>query len=296
MTIPHRHHDSHRPPRRTGPMSRRALITNLGAAGLGLTIFGACGGSDGDGATTTPTAGAGTDPPTTDPPATQPPGTDPPATDVPVTDPPPTDPPATDPATGEQLQLQHVSLGFVSAFVLLRGNEAAVVDTGVPGSAASILGGLELLGASWSDVGHVVLTHYHGDHVGGLAEVIAEAPGATLYGGEADIAAIQSAAPIMAGGDGDEVLGLGVVNTPGHTPGSISLFDTATGILVAGDAFTGMDGVLAEPPPQFTEDVDQAVASIAKLAALQPQLAAFGHTGPPITTDVTAQLAALAAS
>ncbi len=67
-----------------------------------------------------------------------------------------------------------------------------------------------MLGGSWSDVGHVVLTHHHGDHVGGLAEVIAKAPGATPYGGEADLASIQSTAPMQAVGDGDEVRGLDV--------------------------------------------------------------------------------------
>jgi len=72
-------------------------------------------------------------------------------------------------ATGE-LQLQHVSLGFVSAYVLVRGNEAAIVDTGTSGSGDAINEALTDLGLGPSNVRHIVLTHNHGDHVGGLGK------------------------------------------------------------------------------------------------------------------------------
>ena len=233
------------------------VLTDFGTAGLGIVILGACGGSSG-------------------------------ATPAPV-------PEAAVPSAST-LQLQHVSLGFVSAYVLLRGDEAAVVDTGTSGSAAAILDGLAALGASWSNVGHVVLTHNHGDHAGGLAGVIEEAPGATVYAGDADLGQIQTSAPTVAVGDGDEVLGLGVFNTPGHTAGSISLFDTETGILVAGDAINGDGGRLTGVNAQFSSDLDLAVESVAKIAALGPRIAAFGHGGAPIGDDVTAQLQAIAAA
>ena len=271
-------------------MTRRILLTDFGAAGLGVVILGACGGSS-DGAATPSAA-------TESSPNTEPPGTGTPTTGTPVaptTEPQATGAPAADEASGSTLQLQHVSLGFVSAYVLLRGDEAAVVDTGTSGSAGAIFDGLSALGASWSNVGHVVLTHNHGDHAGGLAGVLEEAPGAIVYAGDADLGQIQTSAPTLAIGDGDEVLGLGVFNTPGHTAGSISLFDTATGILVAGDAINGDDGRLTGANARFSTDLALASESIAKLAALEPQLAAFGHGGAPISTDVTAQLQALAA-
>jgi len=44
----------------------------------------------------------------------------------------------------------------------------------------------------------------------------------------------------------------------------------------------------------FTADMNQANASIAKMAALMPQVAAFGHGGAPVSDDVTAKLTALA--
>lgn len=249
----------------SGRLSRRALLTNLGAAGIGVTILGACGGSSGDAGPASSAAPAATEPPNSG-------GT----------------------VGTDSLQLHHVSLGFVSAYVLLRGTEAAIVDTGQSGSASAILAGLDAVGATWGDVAHVVLTHNHGDHAGGLAGVLEAAPGAMVYAGDADLGGIQSSAELRAIGDGDEVLGLGVFNTPGHTAGSISLFDTETGILVAGDAINGDNGSLTGANASFSEDLDTATASIAKLAALQPQVAAFGHGGAPIVNDVTAQLEALA--
>ena len=70
-----------------------------------------------------------------------------------------------------------VDLGFVSAYVLARGGEAAVVDTGVPGNEGAILEALEAAGLGWSDVGHVILTHRHQDHVGSAPAVLDAAPG-----------------------------------------------------------------------------------------------------------------------
>ena len=73
------------------------------------------------------------------------------------------DPPAAQP---EVLRWQRANLGFVSAYVLARGNAATIVDTGVPGSAAAIGESLAALGLNYNDVEHVVLTHNHQDHAG----------------------------------------------------------------------------------------------------------------------------------
>jgi len=193
------------------------------------------------------------------------------------------------------LQLQHVSLGFVSAYVLGRGNEAAIVDTGTSGSGEAINEALTDLGLGPSNVRHIVLTHNHGDHVGGLGELEGAMTNATVYAGTGDIASIQTSLALSEVGDGDEVFGMGVVNTPGHTVGSISVFDTGTGLLVAGDAINGDgSGGITGANPNFTPDMDSANASVAKMAALSPQVAAFGHGGAPVMEDVTAKLAAIA--
>ena len=193
------------------------------------------------------------------------------------------------------LQLQHVSLGFVSAYVLVRGTEAAIVDTGVPGSGDAINAALTDLGLGPTNVRHIVLTHNHGDHVGGLGELEGAMTNATVYAGLGDVDGIRTSLTLSEVGDGDEVFGMGIVNTPGHTVGSISVFDTDTGLLVAGDAINGDgSGGITGANPGFSEDIDEANASVAKMAALMPQVAAFGHGGPPVMEDVTSKLAAIA--
>jgi glyoxylase-like metal-dependent hydrolase (beta-lactamase superfamily II) len=193
------------------------------------------------------------------------------------------------------LEWHRVNLDFVSAYVLLRGREAAIVDTGTPGSDAAIGRALADLTVNWGDVNHVVLTHYHPDHAGSVGAVLQSAGDATAYAGEADIAAIQSPQPLVAVNDGDEVFGMQVIATPGHTAGHISVLDTETGLLVAGDALRRNGDQVGGSVPQFTANVDQANASVQKMAGLQFDTALFGH-GDPLQGSAQQAVAALAAT
>lgn len=198
----------------------------------------------------------------------------------------PDDAVATEPTAGNGPAWAQVALGFVSAYVVVRGNEAAVVDTGTPGSTPRIGETLTTLGVTLDDVRHVILTHSHPDHIGSLPDVLGQAPSATPYAGEADIPNITSPIDVAAVGDGDDVFGLEVIATPGHTPGSISLLDTGIGLLIAGDALNGNDDgtAITGPNEQFSADMSTATASVDKLAALEFEIAAFGH-GQPVTQD-----------
>jgi len=193
------------------------------------------------------------------------------------------------------LEWHRVNLNFVSAYVLLRGREAAIVDTGTPGSESALAGALTDLGVSWADVNHVVLTHFHPDHAGSIGAVLQSAGDATAYAGEADIAAIQSPQPLVAVNDGDDVFGLQVIATPGHTAGHISVLDTDTGLLVAGDALTYNGGQVGGSIPQFSADIAQADVSVQKLSGLQFDTALFGH-GDPLEGGADQAVAALAAT
>lgn len=186
-------------------------------------------------------------------------------------------------------------LGYVSAYVLVRGGEAAVVDTGVEDSEGTIEAALTTAGLGWGAVGHVILTHRHGDHVGSLDAVLAKAPDATAYAGAADIPKIASPRTLRAVGDGDRVFDLRIVATPGHTLGHIAAFDKAGGLLVAGDALRTVGGTLAGSIPAYTEDEAQAKATVAKLGALRFETLLVGH-GDPILSGASAQVAALAAA
>jgi len=104
-------------------------------------------------------------------------------------------------AVGDRLRWAQANLGFVSAYVLVRGNEAVVVDTGNPGSTEQIGAALATVNATFDDVSHVVLTHSHGDHVGSLPAVLERAAGAVPYAGAADIPNISSPIDVVAVGE-----------------------------------------------------------------------------------------------
>ena len=295
-------------------LDRRRFLADLGRNTIAVALVGgfaaACSGDD-DAASSTdaPSDSAATGAPPTAAPATAAPSTtasnpDAGPTTTPTTTPsttPSTSPSTTDGVGGstsvpgsDVLRWEQADFGFVSAYVLVRGTTAAVIDTGTSGNADRIGETLALLGVTFDDVRHVVLTHHHPDHIGSLPEVLRRAGSAATYAGEADIPTI-GADGIMAVGDGDDVFGLQVIATPGHTPGSISLFDPGIGLLVAGDALNGNDDgtAISGPNAQFTADMTTAEASVAKLRALDVRVAAFGH-GQPVRNDVGALMQALA--
>jgi glyoxylase-like metal-dependent hydrolase (beta-lactamase superfamily II) len=236
-------------------IARRAFLADLGRGAFAIAIVGLAGCSPSTLATFTPG------------PAATPAGSSPePGTASPTTDPGApgsSSPPAS--AGGGGVAWARVNLGFVSAYLLVRGGEAALVDTGVGGSAGAIGDSLSDIGLGWDAVGHVVLTHHHGDHQGSLGEVIQLAPTAIAYAGAEDVPSITGAPSVTAVGDGDTVFGLQVVTTPGHTAGSICVLDPVAGVLVAGDALRVEGGKPTLPGAQFTADMDEAKRSVVKL-------------------------------
>jgi glyoxylase-like metal-dependent hydrolase (beta-lactamase superfamily II) len=202
---------------------------------------------------------------------------------------------STSSAGGATLAWHRVSLTIVSAYLLVRGSEVAIVDTGTVNSEDAIGAGLTAAGVGWGGVRHIVLTHKHPDHAGGLPSLQPAVPGATLYAGRADIDGIPSSGKtVTALADGDEVFGLRALTTPGHTPGHISVFDPSTGVLVAGDALRTTNG-LQGSDPQYTDNASDAAASVKKLALLDVRVILPGH-GDPLTSGASDALRKLASS
>ncbi|MDZ7749010.1 MAG: hydroxyacylglutathione hydrolase [Halofilum sp. (in: g-proteobacteria)] len=132
-----------------------------------------------------------------------------------------------------------------------------VVD---PGEAAPVLEALE---RNALEVAAILVTHHHGDHVGGLAEVAARYPDAPVYGPATEEVAGVTAR--VGGGDRVEVAALetvfDVIDTPGHTAGHVSFH--GGGVLLCGDTlFAGGCGRV------FEGSHAQMAASLARLAAL----------------------------
>lgn len=196
---------------------------------------------------------------------------------------------------GSGFDYARVDLGFVSAYILYRNGVAAIVDTGVTDSEGSIESALSEIGLGWDAVGHVIITHKHPDHQGSLQAVMTRAPEAIWYAGEGDMGAIDASTAGTVVGDGESVFDLDIIETPGHTPGHISVLDPAAGILVAGDALNGADGGVIGANPDFTEDMALANASIGKLAGFDYQVILFGH-GEPVLEGGSSAVSELAAS
>ena len=259
-------------------LGRRQLLVKGAKGALAVAILGptvvACSSNGDDAAVLVPTPTPGDSP------------SDPTATAAPDDDEAPTQSETT-------LRWERVNFDFVSAYVLARGDQIAVVDTGTSGNPGRIETAIAALGAGWGDVDHVIITHLHPDHIGGLPDVLDAAPTAVPYAGELDISGIASPRPITPVNGGDEVFGLEVIATPGHTPGHISVLDEAAGLLVAGDALNTDGGQVLGANPDFSSDMVTADDSVKVLAERRFDALAVGH-GDPIVGDASSLVQALA--
>lgn len=66
--------------------------------------------------------------------------------------------------------------GFDAIHLIVDGGQVAVVDTGTKDSVPRVLAGLHALGLEPSQVSHVILTHIHLDHAGGVGLLMRELP------------------------------------------------------------------------------------------------------------------------
>ena len=77
--------------------------------------------------------------------------------------------------------------------------------------------------------------------------------------------------------ENDVIDGYTVIHTPGHTAGSIALYDPERKIIFVGDAIRNDKGALDESPAHFSHDPKEARRSIEKISKLDFDVMLPGH-------------------
>jgi glyoxylase-like metal-dependent hydrolase (beta-lactamase superfamily II) len=212
-----------------------------------------------------------------------------------------------------------------------------LVDAGLKWSGNKIKAmATELFGAN-SKPSAIFLTHGHFDHVGALQTLVTEwnvpvyahelelpyltgqssyPPADSSVGGGmmAEMAFMYPTSPIDLGSqvkklpaDGSlpGLKGWKYIETPGHSPGHISLFREADKVLIAGDAFVTTKAEsafyaltakehLSGPPKYFTCDWASAKFSVYRIVELKPEIVATGHGMPMAGPEMLQELETLA--
>ncbi|NTV28199.1 MAG: MBL fold metallo-hydrolase [Methanothrix sp.] len=183
------------------------------------------------------------------------------------------------------------------AFVYLvdAGSELVMIDAGVGYGTGRIEDNIRSLGFEPARIWHIIATHCHIDHIGGLS-LWKERYGAKIVAHELDRAGIEGenndlTAASMYGvdykpvkvdtilkGEKEEMrlgeLNFNFLHTPGHTPGSISVYiDTKDGRVLFGQDIHGPFS------PAWGSDLAQWRESMHKLIELKANVLCEGHAG-----------------
>jgi glyoxylase-like metal-dependent hydrolase (beta-lactamase superfamily II) len=217
----------------------------------------------------------------------------------------------------EVFQIDTKMAGYdgITAGYLIRGDRPCLVETGTAPSAPVVRDALGQLGIGAADLATVVVTHIHLDHAGGVGDIAAMFPAAQVVVHQrgarhlADPSRLMASARMVYGDalerlfgvlapvPGDRIAALDDTGTvdlgggrrldsyysPGHAKHHVGLIDSGSGDLYVGDAagvYIPDTGDLrpATPPPDF--DLEIALASLRRFAALQPTRLLFSHYGP----------------
>jgi glyoxylase-like metal-dependent hydrolase (beta-lactamase superfamily II) len=207
--------------------------------------------------------------------------------------------------------LYQISASYYNVFLIDSG-ELILVDVGAPNNAKAIQKAVKAIGRQITDVRHILVTHCHRDHAGSLAAV-KQLTGAPAYMHPIDAAAVRMGktrrdyakpapglfnkliAPLglrfLAHGtgiepaeveyevqDGDVISvagGIRVIHVPGHSGGQLAfLWEKNGGVLFAAESAVNPFGL---SPPTIGEDFEEAMRSLAKIAALDFDTACFSH-------------------
>jgi len=179
--------------------------------------------------------------------------------------------------------------------------KATLVDTGFPGQLPMLKEAVEKV-LPFDRITRIIITHQDIDHIGNLPLILAApAQKIEVLCGAADRPYIEGEKMLIKGdpktqekrlalipperreallklmqnppkapvdrtlADGEELDGLVVIATPGHTPGHICLYHQPSKTLVAGDALRVVSGRLVGPAEHNAHDINEARRSLKKL-------------------------------
>ncbi len=185
---------------------------------------------------------------------------------------------------------------------------------GTPGKSATVLAYLSSINRKPSDVSHIILTHADADHSGSAA-ALKRLTGAMLAIGELDAPRLSGEKKLKEVGgargvlfglfgsfmrverikpdlelkDGSTVGPLTIVETPGHTDGSISVYKPDEAIFVGDLLRTDGSGSLKLASASMSRDMEQVKRSVEKISKLEFRMLLPGH-GKPIEEDASRKL------
>lgn len=210
----------------------------------------------------------------------------------------------------------------VHAFLLDDGNGLTLIDTLYDTDAHRILAELQRIGKTPQDIKHIVMTHCHRSHLGGLAR-LKQLSGAPIYAHEweADLIAgerkqqpvswlphqparvwplqialnlgVAKHPPAVVDTyihEGDQIGPLRIVACPGHSPGHLSFWWQERRLLIAGDAICTWPTLLLGWRG-FTLNLRQHKESVRRLAEFDSEILCVGH-GDPLPSGAAQQIRA----
>jgi glyoxylase-like metal-dependent hydrolase (beta-lactamase superfamily II) len=207
-----------------------------------------------------------------------------------------------------------------NSYLAVAADTTLVIDTGMPGNAKKIIDYVTGLGKKPSEIGYIVLTHADIDHSGSIAElreitgarVAIHTEDAPALSGERKLKEVKGVLspiftlmskimkfrplkPDLLLKEGDEIGGFKVIHTPGHTAGSICLYQPGR-LIFAGDALrSDRKGNPRAMSKQMTADIEEAWKSARKIAELEFTILLPGH-GAPVVYDASQKVRQLADS
>lgn len=144
------------------------------------------------------------------------------------------------------------------------GSHNIIVDTGLPGEGKDIISELSNLGLKITDIDLVINTHLHGDHIGNNALF----SNAKFIAHEMEMPARLNNVKVITG-NFQVNENIKIIETPGHTPGSISVVLNSPEIsktyVVSGDALPIKDNYIQWVPPGINFNPKIALASMKKI-------------------------------